>query len=318
MFNTSFGQFGVLTSQDILFYEPVVSMIKQNITNLVYPTAWKNELPLFSAIEFHSAFSEGMHVNLLAANLHIPSKGYFGSGLYWPIGVSINGSYVNNQVPEDQGALVVDTMTPFLIPPDDDSKLDSCMDRQMDRSHISADIHNARHLKITSPGKYVIRNSLHKKRKDNVHIKINGDVYNAIILREGDESVNVCHGRLCCSVSYKSGMPEGDLYAFAAFDGMHTAGRRYYLQACAFIRCANSSVESCGQPTTSSSGNMSKMGFSGNFSTPYVFPEVLTDQDGTPGLVTSIWYYMGSIIIDAGLNGGTLSISILGRDYSKD
>ena len=60
------------------------------------------------------------------------------------------------------------------------------------------------------------------------------------------------------------------------------------------------------------------MSFVGNFTTNYVFPEVLTDQGNTTGIVTSIWYYQQSIIIDAGIYGGPLSITMIGRDYEND
>ncbi|KAH3701559.1 hypothetical protein DPMN_076548 [Dreissena polymorpha] len=53
------------------------------------------------------------------------------------------------------------------------------------------------------------------------------------------------------------------LYAFGAFDGLHTADDTYYLQACAFIKCANNSAESCGQPTKHAESYIDKMSMQG-------------------------------------------------------
>lgn len=126
----------------------------------------------------------------------------------------------------------------------------------------------------------------------------------------------VYQNSLCCNADYEGMFDKSELYAIAASDGMHTAGSSYYLQACVFIKCANSTVKTCGAPTTVSPGYMPKMSFPGNFSTSFVFPEVLTDQSDVSGL--SVWYYQQSAITDAGTYGGPLSMSMLARDYSRD
>ncbi|WAR18675.1 VNN1-like protein [Mya arenaria] len=83
IFDTPFGRFATVCSNDILYKEPTLTLVKtMNITNLAMPAAWKEELPLMSAIEFHSAFAEGLLINVLAANLHVVDLGYYGSGLY--------------------------------------------------------------------------------------------------------------------------------------------------------------------------------------------------------------------------------------------
>lgn len=303
-FTTPFGRFGTMTTDDILFHDPIVNLVKYfNITNIVYPNAWRNDLPLYSTIEFHSAFAEGMLINLLSANLHLPSMGFYGSGLYWPTGTSINASYTNDANSESGGSLVVETMTPFIV------KDDSQLEIKNKNEHRTRSKRETVHL----------NKDFGNDNGRNVKITINHDVYDATLLRGSSGGPTVCMNTLCCSADYEGQFPSSELYALGAFDGMHTVGNKYYLQACVFIKCANNSKESCGKPTTTATSYMSKMSFVGNFSTPFVFPEVLTDQGGnTPGLVTSIWYYQESVIIDAGLYGGPLSISMIGRDYSRD
>ncbi|KAK3594127.1 hypothetical protein CHS0354_040898 [Potamilus streckersoni] len=304
MFDTPFGRFGTFSSLDIMYHDPAIALIeKMNITNIAYPTAWVDDLPLLSAIEFHSAFAEGTHTSLLAANLHIPSAGCHGSGLYWSTGTSINAAYYYNDSMISNGSLVVETLQPFMIPTPNE-----IFTRTFNAFPRSKEVKVTTKSPVYDSG---FSNKTHE-------IRINGDVYTAVLLQGPLYQLEVCNGKLCCSAMVETGIAPDELYAFGAFDGMHTEGERYYLQACVFIKCANNTLESCGSPTKVSSSYMDKMAFSGNFTTKYVFPEVLTTNNGVPEIVTNIWYYMDGIIIDAGLNGATLSISIFGRDYSRD
>uniref|UniRef100_A0A8C0FVZ0 Biotinidase n=1 Tax=Chelonoidis abingdonii TaxID=106734 RepID=A0A8C0FVZ0_CHEAB len=84
LFDTPFaGKFGMFTCFDILFYEPAVSLIKKyNVKQVVYPTAWMNQLPLLSAIEFQQAFATAFNINVLAANIHHPTLGMTDYSLY--------------------------------------------------------------------------------------------------------------------------------------------------------------------------------------------------------------------------------------------
>ncbi|KAL4219980.1 Pantetheinase-like [Mactra antiquata] len=292
-FTTPFGRFGTMASNDILFHDPIIQLVHgMNITNIVYPNSWINNLPLYGAIEFHSAFAEGLLINLLSANLQMPSKGYYGSGLYWPSGTSINASYKNDADPRSGGVLVVETMTPFIVTNED-------------------------HWSLPSQTTNGITN-IHDDDDEDIYIDINGDKYTIKLVFDSYGDIQVCQNTLCCSASYESQMERGDLFVIGAFDGIHNIGERYYLQACIFIKCVGDTKLSCGLPTSKSRINMSKMSFVGNFTTPYVYPEVLTDQDGSLGIVTTVWLYQGSIIIDAGLYGGTIAISMIGRDYSRD
>lgn len=70
-FNTTFGKFGIFTCFDILFHDPAVRLVSQlHVDTILFPTAWMNVLPHLTAIEFHSAWAMGMHVNFLSSNTH--------------------------------------------------------------------------------------------------------------------------------------------------------------------------------------------------------------------------------------------------------
>ncbi|KAH3703122.1 pantetheinase-like [Dreissena polymorpha] len=304
-FTTPFGTFATFCSNDIMHEEPTVTLIKKmNITNIVFPSAWREQLPLMSAIEFHSAFAEGMLINLLAANLHLQPLGYYGSGLYWPTGTSVNASYYYNDAVGSGGSLVVDKLTPFIIPPR------RTMPIQYKRQH-DVFSRNKDKVDVNLTQKISINGDL------STSVLINGDLYTTVLISDDAGMKTVCQRTLCCSVQYEGGF-SASLYAFGAFDGMHTADDTYYLQACVLIKCANNTAESCGQPTKQAESYVDKMGMQGNFSTPYQYPEVLTIIDGKPSLVTEIWLYQGSIIIDVGLYGAALTVGIMARDYNKD
>uniref|UniRef100_A0A224XDX6 Putative biotinidase n=1 Tax=Panstrongylus lignarius TaxID=156445 RepID=A0A224XDX6_9HEMI len=84
MFNTDFGvTFGTFTCFDIVFEEPAMGLVtKYNITDIVFPTAWFSELPLYIAIQEQSAWAYATDVNLLASGYNNMSTGNTGSGIY--------------------------------------------------------------------------------------------------------------------------------------------------------------------------------------------------------------------------------------------
>ncbi|KAK3594129.1 hypothetical protein CHS0354_040900 [Potamilus streckersoni] len=291
-FETPFGRFGTFSSLDILYHDPAITLInKMNITNIAFPTAWVDELPLLSAIEFHSSFAMGMHTNFLVANLHLPNAGYHGSGLYWTWETTLGAAYYYNDSLTSKGSLVVDTLTPSVL------QSHSIKEQQSRSSSINR------------------RQDL----SETLEATINGDRYTAIVLQSSYGLLNVCQHDLCCILEYEGGFSTKELYVFGAFDGMHIKEERFYLQACVLIQCANNSKDSCGSPSKKSSSYMSKMVLKGNFTSKYAFPEVLTSQDGIPGLVTQGWGYdVETLIIEVGSGGGPLSISLLSRDYSRD
>ncbi|CAI9551546.1 unnamed protein product [Staurois parvus] len=107
IFHTSFARFGLFTCFDILFYEPIVTLIeKHQVKHLVYPTAWMNQLPLLSSIQIQRAFATGFNINILAANIHHTTLGMTGSGIFSPVGSSYhydmdseNGQLIIAKVP---------------------------------------------------------------------------------------------------------------------------------------------------------------------------------------------------------------------------
>ena len=306
VFNTTFGRFGTFSSYDVMFRKPTITLIQEmKVNNIVSPTAWKDGLPLLAAIEFHSAFSMGMGINFLVANLHIPKDGYHGSGMYWPMGTSNDGVYYYNDTINSTGLLLVHEVgTNVQISADTKTQ-------KVKRDDIKTSVQDHRQARA-------FLGIMKNENADIFKADVNHDTYTMIPIRSSTGDMQVCQGQLCCSTGFEGMTFENTLYAMGAFDGMHTYDGKYYLQACIFIQCANNSVTSCGQPTMNSTSYMDKMSFSGNFSTSYVFPEVLVTYDNSLEIVTKTWLYQGSIIIDVGVPGAPLSISMYARDYSRD
>ncbi|XP_049890807.1 biotinidase-like isoform X2 [Epinephelus moara] len=84
-FETPFaGRFGLMICFDILFHDPTIVLVEKGVRQLIYPTAWMNQLPLLDTIQFQRAFSLGANVTLLAANIRSDRLIMTGSGIYTP------------------------------------------------------------------------------------------------------------------------------------------------------------------------------------------------------------------------------------------
>ena len=76
-FDTPMGRFGVMISFDLLYGTPSLALLnKHRVDHVLFPAAWVDKKPLFHALSFHSGYAVGHGVNLLAANLFQPSRGW--------------------------------------------------------------------------------------------------------------------------------------------------------------------------------------------------------------------------------------------------
>ncbi|ESO89938.1 hypothetical protein LOTGIDRAFT_218395 [Lottia gigantea] len=286
-FETPFGKFGTFTCFDILFKEPAITLIEQfNVTNIVFPTAWMDALPLLSSIQFHSAFAEGMGVNFLSANIHLPHKRFHGSGIYTPNGPK---NFYYNDVGYGGGKLVI-------------SQLDVIRHRKR---------HQTAYNKVPKP----------PSNQRSFQAELFKDKFNFVELRSNSGSVSVCHNRLCCHVEYSNYKNNNELYAFGAFDGLHTHEGMYYLQICTLLKCANRTRQSCGKPTKQAFTQFTDLKMYGTFDTNYVYPEVLKSRtrDGQLTLRSTGWRYNNGVLqATRKTSNPVLSASLFGRIYSRD
>ncbi|XP_060571918.1 pantetheinase-like [Ruditapes philippinarum] len=284
-FDTDFGRFGTLTCFDILFKSPVINLLEQvGVTDIVFTTAWMDALPFFTAIGYHSSFAHAYNVNFLSANLHNPSERIQGSGIYTPDGAL---SYYYDRSSQN-GRLLV-THVPVI---------------SNDRRVFTKFTINTTEIKFL--------------RKHEFQGRLFGDIYNFISLRSKNEKVTICYEDFCCFLSYDRDEIKGN-YAFGVFSGIHTNNGPYFLQVCILLKCGSEDNSSCGRYTYHADGNFKYFNMRGNFSTPYITPQVVTSRNGTLELPLHF-----ALKFDAnGLTGSStmsplLETSLVGRIYERD
>uniref|UniRef100_A0A803JNN8 Vanin 2 n=1 Tax=Xenopus tropicalis TaxID=8364 RepID=A0A803JNN8_XENTR len=289
-FETPFGKFGIFICFDILFYKPAAALVVDHqVDTVLFPTAWMNVLPHLTAIEFHSAWAMGMGVNLLSSNTHNTSMRMTGSGIFSP---ETLGPY-NYNMDTEHGHLILSELSAHP------------------RNSSTFFIHNwslyANSIAQYSPGPNVFRGHLFS------------DEFTFTELTEPQGNYTLCQKNLCCHLTY-TGMEKitDEVYVLGVFDGLHEIEGQYYLQICTLLKCLNTDIKSCGEPVETASTKFKSFSLSGNFSTSFVFPEVLLNK---VHLATGMF----QVLPDGRLTSGDsisqkplLSATLFGRWYDKD
>ncbi|XP_062301634.1 biotinidase [Osmerus eperlanus] len=297
-FDTPFaGTFGVLTCFDILFHNPTVTLLNTGVRQLVYPTAWMNQLPLLAAVQFQWAFSRGANISVLGANIRSDPLGMTGSGIFSPdtalyhharAGELEAGKLLVGRLPvldpawlEDRGAMergrlgdggtepppesealsgVGSTGGVGGVGPWPSSRTDSfCLPKEED-------------CQRTEPSSSPLPPNL-------FYSSMMYDQFAFKLLPDWQGDLTVCDGAFCCRLQYQRSPLEGstELYALGAFAGTHVVNGRYALQVCALVRCSGTVQSSCGQDVEEAETKMDFL-LEGNFSTPHVYPSVVVSQ----------------------------------------
>ncbi|XP_040909994.1 biotinidase [Toxotes jaculatrix] len=276
-FDTPFaGRFGLLTCFDILFHEPTVTLVERGVRQLIFPTAWMNQLPLLDTIQFQRAFSLGANVTLLAANIRYDRLIMTGSGIYTPFSATYHHAHKGD--PEEGKLLVarVPVLDPQwvgqsvaieegLVRAESPSSMDTdsgyCHQEScFDSSHPEA-------ASSVSPSSVTFISSMMY------------DPFTFVLLNDTQGELSVCDGTFCCRLQYRQ-LPQGnskELYALGAFAGTHTVNGRYALQVCALVRCAGLQATSCGQEVEEAETKMNFL-LEGKFGTRYVYPSILASH----------------------------------------
>lgn len=295
VFDTPFGRFGLFTCFDVLFEKPAVELIRDlKIANIVFPTDWNDVMPYLSAVGFHSSFAKTYGVNFLAANIHKPLLGDHGSGIYTKNGAA--DYYYNNSI-FSGGKLLVKTI-PVIKEPQ---------------------------VPVYQPAVPVEGTS-----GNSFSVKIMKDTFNVVKLKGSSGTAKVCQNKLCCNVTYQEidSKPvtvirkSWDFYALAAFDGLHKDIENYYIQVCSIIRCRSvlGSV-SCDKFSESETASNLTLTMFGNFSTPYIYPQVLLERSGTVQLTPypNQWTYdKGYLTISEPFLHPLHTAAMVGRVFQKD
>ncbi|XP_060078404.1 pantetheinase-like [Ylistrum balloti] len=318
-FDTPFGLFGIFTCFDIIFHDPAIDLINRGVRNIVFPTAWMDALPLLGAVQFHSAFARGMGLNFLAANINWPLMRFHGSGIYTPDGVLTY--YYNDR--HARGQLLISDV-PIIR---SESVSTSPFTPRLPRIPIATSgtelsvVHWTQNPTVPlSPQVFGNMMITGMRAESTFRSFVFHDLYTFKQLDGASAgTVSVCNNALCCSLHYERDLVSGDVYAFGAFDGLHTYQGTYYMQVCTLLKCQGITKSSCGKPTTAAKTHFRNIRISGNFSSPYVFPEVLTYQNGSLAVpLKNTWTYTPSILsVDTGLSDPVVSAGLFGRVYTN-
>ncbi|XP_012404798.1 pantetheinase [Sarcophilus harrisii] len=285
-FDTTFGKFGILTGFDILFRDPVVTLVeKLKVDTIVLPVAWMNNLPYLYPTTFHAAWATGMRVNLLVANIRNTVNQMSGSGIYAPDSPKVFYFDINSK----NGTLLL-------------AQLDS-------------------HPKLSPPVNWSsYANSIvpFSTEQEEFKASILFDKFTFKELVNDTGNYSVCQKTLCCHLSYKMSEKRTDeVYVLGAFDGLHIDEREYYMQICTLLKCLTTMLETCGQPVENASTLFDMFSLSGTFDSKHVFPEMLLS-----GLQTAPGEFKilndGRIINENGTSGPVLMVTLFGRQYEKN
>ncbi|XP_001657370.2 vanin-like protein 1 [Aedes aegypti] len=82
-FDTDFGvTFGTFICFDLMFDEPALQLVRQGITDFIFPTMWFSELPFLTAAQIQQSWAYANNVNFLAAGSSFPEIGSTGTGVF--------------------------------------------------------------------------------------------------------------------------------------------------------------------------------------------------------------------------------------------
>ncbi|XP_051872659.1 biotinidase [Pristis pectinata] len=320
IFNTSFaGRFGVFTCFDILFYDPAVSLIENyGVKQIVFPTAWNNQLPLLSAVELQQAFATAFSINLLAANQHHTERDMTGSGIYTP---SLSRYYYDME--SSEGKLLVaevPIITHHNVHSQELKKLWVTSEFPERYIYIEASAPQLQERRVKADQSQPLSRAVVSQMDgpgDIFHALMMYDNYTFVLVTGLEGNLQVCSNTLCCHLAYQRSHKTRDLYAFGAFDGLHTVHGTYYLQVCALVKCAGSSIDTCGQSTTAAS-DIIDFKLWGNFSTRHIYTEILATEVKLYHADTTQWVNNNFYMTKQGMSEGLVTAALYGRWYKRD
>lgn len=310
-FDTPFaGKFGIFTCFDILFYEPSITLIeKYKVKQIVYPTAWMNQLPLLSAIQIQQSFATAFGLNFLAANIHRIDLNMTGSGIYTP-----SHSVHHYDADTEEGRLLV-TKVPVLTNSGGGSFKSNVWDVSSVQSHPQSSFCVNRDQECAGPS--IPRLESAQAPSSTFHAIMMYDNYTFVPLVETQGDLTVCDGCFCCRVTYQRTNAVSELYSLGAFNGLHTVHGIYYLEVCALVKCADSSWESCGEGVTEAESSLD-FHLQGNFTTPYIFPQILASEMQLATPDSTGWDRGSYFMSKKGMSGGLVTAALYGRVYERD
>ena len=196
---------------------------------LIFPTAWMNQLPLLDTIQFQQAFSLGANVTLLASNIRNDHLIMTGSGIYTPFSATYHHAQRGDA---EEGRLLV-ARVPVLVPLGAGHSVTSEGGAVQDESTSPADTDSGYcHQESCFDSSHPETASAVPPSSVTFTSSMMYDPFTFVLLNKTEGQLDVCHGAVCCHLQYRQSQQGGaqELYALGAFAGTHTVNGRYALQ----------------------------------------------------------------------------------------
>ncbi|XP_076338199.1 pantetheinase-like isoform X2 [Tachypleus tridentatus] len=298
IFNTDFGVMGMFTCFDILFEDAMKLVRDHGVQTVLFPTWWFDELPFLAAHQFQEAWSLGLGVNLVATNIHEPSLGSLGSGIY----SGTQGALNYTHTPDGKPKLLFAQLPKN---PNNWHSKNNIRSRPISRQNL-----NTSNLVFnTSTPSY------HYEQTDLLN-------YTLSKLHKSSDRIVACNNGLCCTVEYDTNALKDNFY-LAVFNGIRSVKDHYFWceEVCLLTVCrSQENKQSSSFPTTTKTV-FTKIKLSGNFSTSYVYPNVLTSGLYLQPLTKwtfSMSQQLKELVTMATLTDPVLSANLYGRCYDRD
>lgn len=261
IFNTDFGvTFGTFTCFDIVFEEPAMGLVNTyNVTDIVFPTAWFSELPLYIAIQEQSAWAYATNVNLLASGYNNVTAGNTGSGIY----AGRKGPIVYIES-ESNGTKILIGKVPKMTAKDKSASLEPGNIIPYDKSETNSVpiLHEDLQIYVT---KLIAPDKFKPTKTEQFNISGSNDLKG--LEKEYNIDEKLCHGDFCCNFNLSFSVKyyqdkynfKGDLtfnktdafyhfkYRLIVLDGIrqYIVGNSSGQQVCAITPCLKDGLDSC-------------------------------------------------------------------------
>jgi len=275
----------------MIFRNPGVTLAQQyDIDTLLFPTWWFNEPPFLSADQYQEAWSITNKVNVLAANIHLPQVGSIGSGIY----KGESGAQLYTHESDGRPKLLIADIPISSRTPSKCSNFSKT---------IAYETLQGFAFEAVEPYHYT-----------NMTMK---DVNKTLLTKLSDVIIEECHNGFCCKLNYSmplSVLPN-EKYYFIISNRTREGGYHWCEEFCAIVRCD----EDCTKFPVSAETTFKSIEISGNFSTPFIYPNVITKNVQLVG--RSEWDFKinkNSAELKIDTNKSFLTFGFYGRCYDRD
>jgi pantetheine hydrolase len=296
---TPFGRFGLQICFDMIYKTPGIAAIKDvGIDTMLFPTWWFDELPFLASSQYQQSWAITNEINLLASNIQISEYGSLGSGIY----SGQNGAVIYSHAADGKAKLLIADI------PISSKSGAKCL----------ANPKSINFEPLTSESKTRIYGYSSMSMKD----------VSQVLLKKPMDLIEKCENGFCCSLNYtlsKSAFDENDDYYLIISNRTRGGHYPWCEEFCALVKCnSNANFECHSFPYTSAKTSFTNIRLTGNFSTEYVYPSVVTndvqlvDRNQWQFTLSNIQNISHSQLSSESFNKPLITFGLYGRCYDRD